>query len=72
MTSVIRIAEAFYMPLDDILHMFVSTKMYCTVPVWNVTVGRPGDPPLQRSRKLTLKDMRPPQRSRNLSLKDPL
>jgi len=22
MTSVIRIAEAFYMPLDDILHMF--------------------------------------------------
>ena len=28
----------------------------CTVPVWSVTVGRPGDPPPQRSRKVTLKD----------------
>jgi len=26
--------------------------MYCTVPVWSVTVGRPGHPPPQRSRKL--------------------
>ena len=33
---------------------------YKDIPVWSVTVGRPEDPPPQRSCKLTLKDMRPP------------
>ena len=45
---------------------------YKDIPVWSVTVGRPEDPLSQRSRKLTLKDLRLTQRSRNLSLKDPL
>ena len=37
---------------------------YKDIPVWSVTVGRPEDLHPQRSRKLTLKDMRPPERSR--------
>ena len=50
----------------------VNGCQYKDIPVRSVTVGRPEDPLSQRSRKLTLEDLRPPQRSRNLSLKDPL
>ena len=56
-----------YLYITQIILIFARRHV-----IWSVTVGRPEDPLSQRSRKLTLKDLRPTQRSRNLSLKDPL
>jgi hypothetical protein len=54
------VPSAFWIPQESGYQELVRYCQYKDIPVWKVTVGRSEDPPPQRSRKLSLKDIRPP------------